>query len=80
MAAQWEKDVFVATINKFNSGGFGGKSSSNLIISYMAQRSVPDELTIEAKQQVFVVVASYTAMFLYIALAIGYFPSKVHSG
>lgn len=50
------------------------------IINFMAERSVEDELVNETNQNAWIVVLSYIIMFIYVSLAIGSFPSKVHSG
>lgn len=51
-----------------------------LTISYLAERSIPDELIDETSKNVLVVILSYLFMFLYISIAIGSFPSKIYSG
>ena len=50
------------------------------IINYMAERSVQDELVVETSQNAWIIVLSYLLMFIYVSIAIGSFPSKVHSG
>ena len=45
----------------------------------MAERAIPDDLVEQNNQNVGVVVISYLLMFLYISLAIGYFPSCLHT-
>lgn len=47
---------------------------------YLSERSIPDELINETDQNFAIVVISYSAMFIYIGIAIGRFPSLVHSG
>ena len=49
-------------------------------ITFLAERSIPDELVDETNQNVMVVVISYLVMFVYISIAIGSFPSMIHSG
>mgnify|MGYP001412525346 CR=1 FL=1 len=46
----------------------------------MAERSIPDELINETDENMWIVIISYTAMFIYIGVAIGHFPSFVFSG
>jgi Niemann-Pick C1 protein len=46
----------------------------------MAERSIPDELINETDENMWIVIISYTAMFIYIGVAIGQFPSFVFSG
>jgi Niemann-Pick C1 protein len=46
---------------------------------YMAERSIPDNISEESSENAFVIVISYILMFLYVGCAIGYLPSKVHS-
>ena len=71
LAERWEKEVFLALLDDFES--------SDLSVSYMAQRSIQDELEVVSKQNTFVVIVSYAAMFVYISLAMGKFPHPVHS-
>lgn len=40
-------------------------------VSYMAQRSVADSLTVEAGENAWVLVVSYLCMFLYVSLILG---------
>lgn len=54
LAAQWEKEVFIDTIHAYNNGtlkqdGKLVKKNPDLTISFMSERSVPDELNEEAK-------------------------------
>jgi Niemann-Pick C1 protein len=90
-AETWEKDVFEDTINQYNQGTlnisqylnetiYDFKTPNKTVITYLAERSIPDELVEETNQNVFVVVISYIIMFLYISIAIGSFPNAVHSG
>jgi len=55
-------------------------NAKGLELSYMAERSIPDELNDETSENAGVVVISYLVMFIYITVAIGSFGSKVHSG
>jgi hypothetical protein len=70
-AARWEKDVFLKLASSFHS--------ESLQVSYMAQRSVQDEIAVVAEQNRFVIVISYVAMFVYVALALGKPPHPVRS-
>lgn len=91
-AQVWEKDVFEDTINKFNDGTLNysfflpnetivpSNRTKKVKITYLAERSIPDELVEETNQNFLVVVISYVVMFLYISIAIGAFPSLIHSG
>ena len=45
----------------------------------MLQRSLQDELSVVQKQNTFVVVISYVAMFAYVTIALGKFPHPVYS-
>jgi hypothetical protein len=47
---------------------------------FMSERSIPDELENETNENMWIVVISYLAMFIYIGVAIGEFPSKIASG
>ena len=46
---------------------------------YMAERSIPDNITEESSENAFVIGISYLLMFLYVGCAIGHLPSRVHS-
>ena len=46
---------------------------------YLAERSIEDNILLESKQNSFIVIFSYTLMFLYVSIAIGFFPSKIYS-
>lgn len=47
----------------------------NLTISFIAERSIEDELNRESKSDVFTIAVSYAIMFLYISLALGHIQS-----
>lgn len=91
-AQVWERDVFEDTIKKFNDGSLNYSyylpnetiipTTKNLMVkvTFLAERSIPDELTEETAENFLVVVISYVVMFLYISIAIGAFPSTIHSG
>lgn len=55
------------------------KEMLKLKIDYLAERSIPDQLVQISSQNEFVIVLSYILMFMYVGLAIGYFPSFVHN-
>jgi Niemann-Pick C1 protein len=46
---------------------------------YMAERSIPDNITQEGSENAFVIGISYLLMFIYVGCAIGHLPSRVHS-
>lgn len=48
-------------------------------IDFLAERSIPDNIEEEASQNASIIVVSYILMFVYVSIAIGFFPSKVHS-
>lgn len=81
-AAMWEQDVFLKLVEEF-SGNCSSKTSSakcsslGLRVTYMAERSISDQLEIVDTQNQYVVVYSYAAMLLYIALALGKFPHPI---
>ena len=76
-AQKWEQEVFQKAIHDFNEQE--EKEKSDLRIFYMMERSVSDELEIESAQNVVVVVISYLAMFIYISMMMGEFPSITKS-
>ena len=76
-AQKWEQEVFQKAIHDFNEQE--EKENSDLRIFYMMERSVSDELEIESAQNVVVVVISYLAMFIYISMMMGEFPSITKS-
>ena len=46
---------------------------------YLAERSIEDNIVLETKQNGGIVVISYLLMFLYVSIAIGFFPNPVHT-
>ena len=76
-AEKWEQEVFQKSILEFNEQE--EKNNSDLRIFYMMERSVSDELEIETEQNILVVVISYIAMFIYISMMMGEFPSLTKS-
>ena len=79
-AAVWEEDVFLPLSRSAAENlrtGYGSRVP--LSVTYMAQRSIQDELSVEDAQNAFVVVVSYVAMFFYISVALGKFPHPVRS-
>jgi Niemann-Pick C1 protein len=46
---------------------------------YLAERSIEDNIVLESKQNSFIVVFSYGLMFVYVSVAIGFFPSTMYS-
>jgi hypothetical protein len=67
--AQWEQDVFLPLAANWSYPG--------LRISYMAQRSVQDQIGLLGSQNEMTVALSYALMFVYITLALGKFPHPV---
>lgn len=55
------------------------KEMLTLKIDYLSERSIPDQLQEIGDQNKFVIILSYLLMFLYVGLALGYFPSFVHN-
>lgn len=45
----------------------------------MAERSIPDNIQEESTQNAYIIVISYVMMFVYVSIAIGFFPSIVHN-
>lgn len=48
-------------------------------IDYLAERSIEDDVALESSQNTFIVILSYLLMFIYVSIAIGFFPSKIHN-
>ena len=48
-------------------------------IDYLAERSIPDNIELESNQNAAIVVISYIMMFIYVSVAIGFFPSAVYN-
>lgn len=59
-----------------SSGTF--KNYINVKADYLAERSIEDNIKLESSQNSAIVLISYTLMFLYVSIAIGFFPSYVH--
>jgi Niemann-Pick C1 protein len=74
-AEDWEKNVFMKRINDFNVAQqkklFTRGKKIILKVTYMAERSIPDEIKEETAGNEFVVVVSYLIMFVYISFGIG---------
>ena len=45
---------------------------------YLAERSIQDNIVLESSQNASIVVISYVLMFLYVSIAIGFFPNIIH--
>ena len=45
---------------------------------YLAERSIQDNIVLESSQNASIVVISYILMFLYVSIAIGFFPNMIH--
>jgi len=45
---------------------------------YLAERSIQDNIVLESSQNTFVVIISYIMMFMYVSIAIGFFPNMIH--
>lgn len=71
---EWEKDVFEKVIKDYNDD-----DSKLMKIVYYSERSISDELDKEDSQNILYVILSYVLMFAYISIAIGTFPSKLHT-
>jgi Niemann-Pick C1 protein len=67
--ARWEGDVFLPRLRAW------AEAHPALRVTYMAQRSIQDELAIVTHQNAWVVALSYLAMFLYVAAALGTLPT-----
>ena len=82
-ARVWEKEVFLRRVEEFQKSNArfdpANPNVTALDVSYMAQRSIPDELVVVEQQNKFVVLFSYVAMFAYIVFALGQFPHPVKS-
>ena len=46
---------------------------------YLAERSIEDNIVLESAQNASIVVISYLLMFVYVSIAIGFFPHPVHT-
>ena len=46
---------------------------------YLAERSIADNIVLESSQNSLIVVISYFLMFIYVSIAIGFFPNPVHT-
>ena len=75
IAILWEEQVFKKAIKEFNDN----KENDEVILDYMMERSVPDELEIESEQNMAVVIISYCIMFLYISIVMGEFLTLINS-
>lgn len=63
--AQWEKDYPDIPFKQIKA-------------DYLAERSIEDNIKLESSQNTNIVIISYILMFLYVSIAIGFFPNCVH--
>ncbi|CBJ30169.1 conserved unknown protein [Ectocarpus siliculosus] len=70
LAEQWEKEVFLAVVEEAR-GMLANDVQAPMKVSYMAERSVSDSLSVEAGENAWVLVVSYLCMFLYVSLILG---------
>lgn len=78
-AAAWEQEVFLPIAEAWGIKVVQNNATQPLRASYMAQRSLQDEISVVASRNKRVVIASYIGMFGYMALAMGRVPHPVHS-
>lgn len=78
LAAPWEQEVFIK-LTQQAVVDFGKDPHYPMNVTYMAQRSIQDELVVVEQQNEFVVAVSYVTMFVYISVALGKFPHPVKS-
>uniref|UniRef100_A0A914H2F6 SSD domain-containing protein n=1 Tax=Globodera rostochiensis TaxID=31243 RepID=A0A914H2F6_GLORO len=64
LALAWER-AFISLLRLHNN------SSDQFSVSFMAERSLEDELSHQSKADAFTVFLSYTFMFIYVAVALG---------
>jgi Niemann-Pick C1 protein len=82
ISAEWEKEIYIDEINKFNDAQKNHTSKPGdpqLVIDFLSERSVPDDLAQQNVQNVMIVALSYVVMFVYIAVMMGNFPSLILS-
>ena len=91
IAEKWELEIAEKFIKEFNSSEttsffkkYFPKAKIDekpllLNITYMLQRTINDELMDETKQNYFIIIISYSIMFLYISLSLGKFYDCVRS-
>lgn len=75
IALKWEEDVYKKAVYEFNKD----PSNKDIVMEFMMERSVPDELLIQCKANILVVVISYLVMFVYIAALMGEFLTLMNS-
>lgn len=91
ISEMWEKDAIIDVVSLWKNQNdtaflkniFPNDSNIpetpqplNLTMSYLTERSIPDELTTETSTNAWIVAVSYGLMFLYVGIALGRFPSK----
>jgi Niemann-Pick C1 protein len=70
-------DTLLETVKQYKEES--GITLTTLKADYLAERSIPDNISEESSENAFVIVISYILMFLYVGSAIGHVPSTVHS-
>lgn len=73
----YNQDLMAKLKAEYDDPANGGMLT--LKIDYLSERSIPDQLVLIGNQNKFVIILSYCLMFIYVGLAIGYFPSFVHN-
>ena len=66
-------------INKIEKVYQDNPKMLKLKIDYLSERSIPDQISDISEQNSFVAILSYLIMFMYVVVAIGYFPTFVHN-
>ncbi|CAM9116689.1 unnamed protein product [Choristocarpus tenellus] len=69
-AEQWEKEVFLKVVEEAKEL-LENDVQAPMKVSFMAQRSVADSLSVEALENAWVMVVSYVCMFIYVSVALG---------
>ena len=69
-------NVLNETYFKYKSQGF---QYVPFKADFLSERSIPDNIELEATQNAGIIVISYIMMFVYVSISIGFFPSKVYN-
>ena len=70
------RKILTEVYNNYTKSGFKWTAFK---ADFLAERSIPDNIELEASQNASIIVVSYILMFLYVSISIGFFPSVVHN-
>lgn len=77
--AQFNETLYKTLEEVYNKYKSQGVEIKPIKVDYLAERSIPDNIELEATQNAFIIIISYLMMFIYVSVSIGFFPSAVYN-